>query len=469
MKILFVASECAPVLKVGGLGDFIGSLPKVLKDFGLDVRVVIPFPEKIQREKLNFNLISDFYFKKGRILIWQTFLPKTEIPIFLLENKKYLTPGEIYPQINDFKSFRKFLFFSNAILEIFPKIGWEPEVLHCNEWETAFVAPLLKIKNQKLKIKTLLTIHNLSIQGKWNAKEIFQFLNLKGKEIKSLKERDKDGDFNILQQGILNSDILTTVSPTYAKEILTKEYGEGLEEILKKNKRKLFGILNGIDTEIFDPETDKNLKVNYPLKNIEREIENKIELQEILNLPKNPEIPLIGFIGRLIAQKGLDLFEKVIPDLIRLNVEIVFLGIGKEKYEKMLIDFSKKYPKNISTNIKFDSALAQKIYGGCDIILIPSLFEPCGLVQMIAQRYGTIPIARKTGGLADTIEDEKTGFLFERFNPESFLKAIERCLKVFQDKKEWQRMIKKAMAKDFSWKKSAKEYLKLYQKLISQR
>ena len=466
MKILFVATECAPILKVGGLGDFIGSLPKALKDFGLDVRLVIPFPEKIQREKLNFNLISDFYFKKGRILIWQTFLPKTEIPIFLLENKKYLTPGEIYPQINDFKSFRKFLFFSNAILEIFPKIGWEPEVLHCNEWETAFVAPLLKIKNQKSKIKTLLTIHNLSVQGKWNAKEIFQFLNLKGDEIKSLKERGKNGDFNILQQGILNSDILTTVSPTYAKEILTKEHGAGLEEILKKNKRKIFGILNGIDTEIFDPKTDKNLKVNYSFKNIEKKIENKIGLQKISNLPKSPEIPLTGFIGRLIAQKGLDLFEKVIPKLVRKNLQIVFLGTGEKKCEEMLSQFSRKYPKNISANIKFDPVLAQKIYGGCDIILIPSLFEPCGLVQMIAQRYGTIPIARKTGGLADTIEDGKTGFLFERFKPESFLKAIERCLKVFQDKKEWQRMVKKVMAKDFSWKKSAKEYFKFYQKLI---
>jgi len=463
LKILFAATECAPFIKVGGLADFVASLAKELKNLGLDVRIVIPFYQKIQKEELNF--ISDFYLDKERIAIWQGFLPKTEIPVYFLENKNYLTKGEIYPPFDDFNGIKKFLFFSKTVLEIFKKINWQPEIIHCNEWETAFVIPLLKIKDRKSKVKNILTIHNLSLQGKWNAKEVFNFLKLKGDEIGSLKIRDRDNDLNILEQGILNSDIVTTVSPTYSKEILTKEYGEGLEEDLKK--KKPVGILNGIDNEIFNPETDPNLKANYSQKNFENKKINKIDLQEILNFKKDEKIPLAGFISRLVRQKGLDLFEKVIPDFVKIGLQVVFLGMGEKKYEKMLFNFSKKYPKNISVNIKFDPVLAQKIYGGADFILMPSLFEPCGLVQMIAQRYGTIPIARKTGGLSDTIEDGKTGFLFEKYNTFEFLKAIKRGIFAFRDKSIWKKMVKRAMEKDFSWKKSAKKYLSLYKKLIN--
>jgi starch synthase len=462
MKVLFVSSECAPFAKVGGLADFIASLPKELKNFGLDVRICLPLYQKIKKEKWNLKLISNFYLNKERVFIWQGFLPKTEIPIYFLENERYLSKGEIYPPLFDFEGIKRFLFFSKAVLETFKKIDWQPDIIHCNEWETAFIAPLLKI--EKSKIKNLLTIHNLSIQGKWNAKDIFNFLKLKGEEIESLKIRDRDGDLNILEQGILNSDIVTTVSPTYSKEILTKEYGEGLEEDLRK--KKPIGILNGIDDEFFNPETDPNLKANYSSKDFENKKINKIDLQEILTFKKDEKIPLAGFVSRLVEQKGLDLFEKIIPDLARIGLQLVFLGVGEEKYERMLLDFSKKYPKNVSANIKFDPILAQKIYGGCDIVLIPSLFEPCGLTQMIAMRYGTIPVARKTGGLNDTIEDGKTGFLFENYDAKSFLEAIKRCLKIYNEKEKWQKMTKEAMKKDFSWKKSAREYLKIYQNLI---
>lgn len=463
MKVLFVAPECGPIIKVGGLANVIESLSKALKNLGADVKIVIPKYEVVNGKKWNLEKVSSFYLDKEKINIWQGLL-SSDIVIYFLENKNYLGKQKIYPSIEDFESFEKFLFFSKAVLEIFPKIGWKPDILHCNEWETAFIAPLLKIKNQKSKIKTILTIHNLSVQGKWNAKDIFRFLNLKGNEIESLKIRDGDGDFNLLQQGILNVDFLTTVSPTYAKEILTKEQGFGLEKDLKK--RKIVGILNGIDTEFFNPKTDKNLKTNYSLENVEKKIENKIELQKILKFKKDEKTPLLSFIGRLTLQKGIDLFKNAVPKLVKKNLQIVFLGTGEKKYEEMLSRFQKKYPKNVSVHIEFNETLGQKIYGGSDIILIPSLFEPCGLVQMIAQRYGTIPVARKTGGLADTIEDNKTGFLFKEFKWESFLNTIEKCLNVFQDKKKWGKIVKRAMRKDFSWKKSAKEYLKIYQNLI---
>lgn len=469
MKVAFIASECTPFIKVGGLADVIGSLPRALQNFGIDVRILIPKYEEINEKNYNLKLISSFYFKKEKIKIWQGVLPQSKVVCYFLENKKYLSSGEMYLPVEDFQSLGRFLFFSQLVLETFEKINFKPQILHCHDWETAIIPSLLKIKNQKTKIKnqkTILTIHNLSTQGKWKPEEVLGFLGLKGDEIETLKARDKDGDFNVLQQGILEADILNTVSPTYSREILTEKYGEGLEKTLRKRKKDLFGILNGIDYDFFNPETDKNLKANYSLKNLERKKINKIHLQEILNLQKNENLPLLGFISRLIKQKGLDLIGKVIPDLVSLNCQIVFLGKGEEKYEKMLFEFSKKFPQNISTNIKFDPVLAQKIYAGCDIFLIPSLFEPCGLIQMIAMRYGSIPVARKTGGLSDTIEDGKTGFLFKEYSAVDFLKAIKRCLKIFENKKEWGKMIKRAMRKDFSWKKSAKEYLKIYKKLL---
>ncbi len=464
MKILFAASECAPIAKVGGLADVVGSLPRVLKNLGLDVKIVIPKYEMAREEEWNLKMVACFDLAEEKIFIWQGFLPKSDVLIYLLENKKYLSQGEIYSSSADFKGFERFLFFSKAVLEFFKKIGWSPDILHCHDWETAIIPSLIKIG--KLKTKTMLTIHNLSHQGNWNSKDIFDFLKLKGDEVKSFKMRDKNNNFNILQQGIVNVNLLTTVSPTYNKEILTKKYGERLEKDLRKNKNKLFGILNGIDTEIFNPETDKNLKANYSLKNIDKKIENKIDLQEISNFEKDPKIPLFGFIGRLTSQKGINLIIETLPQLLKSGYQFVVLGVGSSNYEQKLLELSQKYPQNVSVNIKFDPVLTQKIYAGCDIILIPSLFEPCGLIQMFGQRYGTIPVARRTGGLVDTIEDGKTGFLFKKYDSKSFLKAIKKCLKTFKTKRVWQKMIKRAMKKDFSWEKSAKEYLKLYQRLL---
>jgi len=462
MKILFVASECAPLAKVGGLADVVGVLPKILENLGVDVRVCLPKYQTIDLNKHKFELIAkNLITKTEKVNIYQGFLPESQVIVHLLENKKYLSQNGIY-----FDEIQRFLFFSQVILEIFPAINWFPDIIHCHDWHAAIIPLLLKSENYNLAPKTLLTIHNLAQQGKWNAKEVMDLLNLKKEKIRSSEIKNAAEDFNSLQQGILHADLINTVSPTYAREFLTQEYGEGLESYLLKRKKEVSGILNGIDEKKFNPETDTNLKFNYSFQNLERKIENKIHLQEKLNLTKNHQIPLLGFIGRLDHQKGLDLMIEITPDLIKNNSQLVILGKGNPDYEKKLLKLSQKYPQNISSQIKFDSVLAQKIFAGADILLIPSRFEPCGLVQMIAMRYGTIPVARKTGGLADTIETGKTGFLFEEYNAESFLESVEKALNLYRSREAWLKLMKKAMEKDFSWGKSALEYHQLYRRLL---
>jgi len=348
-------------------------------------------------------------------------------------------------------------------LEIFPALNWKPEIIHCHDWHTAIVPLLLNTKYQILNTKTLLTIHNLANQGRWRTKEILDFLSLRGDEVDSFKNKRKR--LNILAQGIFNTDLLNTVSKTYSREILTKGYGAGLENVLLKRKKDLFGILNGIDLDQFNPETDPNLKVNYPPSNPDKKRKNKLDIQKILNLPQK-NLPLFGSISRLTFQKGIDLILEIIPDLINSDCQLVILGTGEKNFEEKLLKLARKYPQNISVQIKFDPVLAQKIYAGSDFFLMPSRFEPCGLGQLIAQRYGTIPIARKTGGLSDTIEDEKTGFLFKEYKSRAFWKAIGRALKIYVKKKDLKEMQKRAMKKDFSWRRSAQKYLNLYEKLL---
>jgi starch synthase len=458
IKVFQVATECTPLAKVGGLGDVVPSLSKALFELGVDVSIFLPKYSFLK----NFKFFDSFYFRREKINVYYDFLEGTKIKIFLFEEKKFLKKHKIYEGPALF-SIKKFLLFSLLVFEFLKKFPF-PKIVHCHDWHTAILPLILKSKETK-NTRSVLTIHNLSHQGKWQEKEILNFLNLE-KKIKSLEKKDKNRDFNILQQGILNADIITTVSPTYSKEILTKDFGMSLENDLKKRKKDLFGILNGIDTEVLDPEKDPYLKRNYSTKNFERKTENKIDLQKILKLKVDQKIPVFSFIGRLDFQKGIPLLINALPFFKKLNSQVVILGKGEKKFEEILKEISKKY-SNVSIQIKFDSILAQKIYGGADFILMPSLFEPCGLVQMIAQRYGTIPIARKTGGLSDTIEDGKTGFLFEKYNTFEFLKAVKRGIFAFNDKSTWKKMVKRAMKKDFSWKKSAKKYLSLYKKLIN--
>ncbi|MDD5145973.1 MAG: glycogen/starch synthase [Candidatus Pacebacteria bacterium] len=467
LKVLFVASECNPIAKVGGLADVIGSLPKALDELGIDVRLALPKYGVIDNKKYPSKLVASGINVLGeKINIYQTFLPESKIIVYLLENEKFFSENHIYFErtafVGSFREIERFLFFSESVLKIFDAISWFPDVLHCHDWHTSFVPVFAKIKKQN--IKTLLTIHNLANQGRWNKKEILNFLRIKGNELESFKAGEKD-DLNIFEQGILNADILNTVSKNYREEILTAEFGEKVENSLKKRKKDLHGILNGLDVEKFNPKTDPDLKINYSPDNLERRLENKTDLQKILGFETNKKIPILGLINRLADQKGIDLVIEIIPELVKMRVQLVILGVGAIEYEKKLRELCQKYPKNVSSQIKFDAALAQKIYGGIDIFLMPSRFEPCGLGQMIAMRYGAIPVVRKTGGLADTVKNNKTGFLFEKYESSELLKTVKLALNVYKNKKAWAKIVKMAMSQDFSWQKSSKEYLKLYKKL----
>ncbi|MBZ9569655.1 glycogen synthase [Patescibacteria group bacterium] len=463
LKTLFIASECAPIAKIGGLADVTGALPKALKPLGVDVSVILPFYKviKIKKNKLKLvkkNIPVIFNRKKESFNLWKTFLPNTNVPLFLIENKKYFSGKGVYVE-SDASSggseaeAGRFLFLSVAGIEIAKLMN--ADILHCQDWHTAII-PFI-IKKEGHKIKTLLTIHNLGYQGIYPNKLVNKFLGTNFPE----------KNVNCLKLGILNTDLLNTVSKTYSREILTKKYGEGLKKILLKRKKDLSGILNGIDQDRFNPKTDSSLKANYSFSNLNKKKENKIDLQRILKLPQNQKTPLFSFIGRLTSQKGVDLICKIAPFLVNSSCQLVVLGKGERKYEKNLLKLARKYKKNISVKIKFDSALAQNIYAGSDFFLMPSKFEPCGLGQLISQRYGTIPIGRETGGLSDTIRHGKTGFLFKEYKAEAFLRSIKRALKFYQNEKEWKKLIERAMKKDFSWKKSAKEYIKLYRKLLS--
>jgi starch synthase len=479
LKVLFAASELALLAKVGGLGDVIESLPKTLKKMGVDVRIIMPRYEVIDKNKAEF--IKDIKVRTGdgsgqKVSVYLTHISGSEVEVYLLDNEKYLSGGGIYMDrsafVSQFQEVERFLFFCMAAAEFMKSGVFQPDIVHCHDWHTGFLMHLLE--KHKTNSQTVFTIHNLANQGVWNKKEVFDFLF--GPAGHSQDFYSPEGNnINLMAEGIINCDLLTTVSPTYAKEITTKEYGEGLEDIIKKKKKDLAGIVNGIDTEFFN--SQKNPHINhFDDDDLGGKENNKKFLQEKFGLKKDLSIPLLSVVSRLTYQKGMDLLLTVTGQLVdRYGAQLVVLGRGDPKIENEFLQLQKKYPLNVAIDTEFSEEVANKIYGGSDIILIPSKFEPCGLTQMIANAYGTIPVVRKTGGLADTIEPYKNkkgivlgnGFVFEKYEAAEFLKEIERALDVYLNKKDnWQSLIKNAMKKDFSWDVSAKEYLDVYKKLI---
>ena len=443
MKVLFIASECTPIAKVGGLADVVGSLPKSLKKLGVDISVLIPFYGAIKLKKEEIKLVLKeaavfFDGKKEKFNLWQTTLPKSKVPVFLIENNKYFK-GNVYIETDassggSATEAKRFFFLSKVGIKLAET--FKIDILHCHDWHTAII-PFL-IKKEKLQLKNLLTIHNLQYQGLYPYQIVNQLLNTK-----FIK------DVNCLKQGILNAKIITTVSPTYAKEILTKEYGAGLEPVLLKRKEDLHGILNGID------------KINYSL---DKKQADKRKLQKICKLAQNPKVPVIALIGRLTEQKGFDILNPILDELGKMDLQLIVLAAGYPKYEKELIRAEKKFPDKLSINIKFDAKLAEQIYAGADMFLMPSQFEPCGLGQMIAMSYGTVPIVRAVGGLKDTVTEE-TGFLFKNYDAQELLQLIKKALGVYENKKTWKQVQINGIKQDFSWDKSAKRYLEIYQKL----
>ena len=477
-KILFAASECVPFIKTGGLADVVGSLPKDFDKEKYDVRVVIPKYMCMKQEwKEKLEYITNFYMDiAGQSQYVGIFrLVHDGVTFYFIDNEYYFSgfaPYDGDPKWN----IEKFAFFSKAVLSILPVIGFRPELIHCHDWQTGLIPVYLDnfryLGEYYRGIKTVMTIHNLKFQGVWDTKAVQKITGLPDYYFAPDKlEAYKDA--NYLKGGIVYADRVTTVSNSYAEEIKTPFYGEKLDGLMNARANCLSGIVNGIDYEDYNPLTDNKIERNYDVSNFRKEkIKNKIALQKELGLEENQKTMMIGVVSRLTDQKGFDLVAYVMDELCQDAVQIVVLGTGEEQYENMFRHFAWKYPGKVSANIYYSEAMSHKIYASCDAFLMPSLFEPCGLSQLMSLRYGTVPIVRETGGLKDTVEPyneyEKTGtgFSFMNYNAHEMLATVRYAEQIYYDKKrDWNKIVERAMNKDFSWKNSAKLYEELYENM----
>ena len=478
MRVLFVASEANPFIKSGGLGDVAGALPKALAQKGADVRVIIPKYKDINwevKEKLRF--IKSFNVSVGwrerYCGVWECLY--NGVTYYVLDNEQYFYRDGIYGFYDDAE---RFAFFDRAVLDTLREIDWQPDLIHCNDWQTGMLPVLLKFEYKRKdrfywNMKCVYSIHNIAFQGVFDPNilpELFGF-DLELYENKALKF---DNGVSFMKGGLYYSDIITTVSNSYAEEIQTPQYGERLDGVLRERAYALRGIINGIDYDEFNPKEDKYLSKNYDVNSIENKALNKIELQKDLRLNIDANIPMIGIVTRLTSQKGIDLLINILDRLLQQNIQLVILGTGDKHYEDHFKWLNHRYAGKVSANIKFDNALANKIYAASDMFLMPSLFEPCGLGQLIALRYGTIPIVRETGGLKDTVipYNEYTGygngFSFVNYNEDELYNIIQYALLIYSNKEKWNGLVKNAMNSDNSWNKSADIYLNMYRELTHQ-
>lgn len=474
-KILFVASEGVPFIKTGGLADVVGSLPKCIDRQYFDVRVVLPKYTCMRQEmkdKLSYvtHFYMDFHWKNEYVGI--LYAEVDGVKYYFIDNESFFNGFKPYSD-NALFEIEKYAFFSKAALSILPVIDFRPDIIHCHDWQTGLIPVYLKERFQGSDfyrgIKSIMTIHNLKFQGKWSVKEVKDITGLPDYYFTPDKlEAYKDA--NLLKGGIVYADAITTVSPTYAEEIKTPFYGENLDGLLRARSHDLRGIINGIDTDDFNPETDKNIEYNYNAMNFRKEkIKNKRALQAELGLEQDDKKFMIGIVSRLTDQKGFDLIAYIMDELCQSNVQIVVLGTGEERYENMFRHFDWKYNNKVSANIYYSDALSHKIYAASDAFLMPSLFEPCGLSQLMSLRYGTVPIVRETGGLKDTVqpynefEGTGTGFSFKNYNAHEMLNTIRYAERVYYDRKrEWNKIVDRGMAQDYSWNNSAKQYEEMY-------
>lgn len=486
LRVLFAAAELTPLAKVGGLGDVIGALPKSLKALGVDVRIVIPKYGIINPATYPLTLVKRgipvrFDGKEELFDLSSTPLPGSDVPVYLIDHAT-IGGGTIYFEKDASSSgneneCRRFTFFANAIPELFAAATFWPDIVHAHDWHVGILPLLLKLRRKtdpRFKaIRTLFTIHNLAYQGKYNAGLALRLLGLSETEHPSLAERvGTTRELNYLVEAIFASDAITTVSPNYALEILTPAFGEGVEGYLTLRRESLSGIVNGIDVDRFNPETDEALAARYSSHNLEGKKEDKAALQQSLGLRVDPSLPLLTFIGRLTDQKGVDLLPPILETLLQEKIQFIILGTGSEKHEAMARQMAAAAPGSVVARIAFDAKLAQQLYAGADLFVMPSRFEPCGLGQMIAMRYGTVPVVRATGGLKDTVPQfnpstgEGTGFMFEPYEPQALLESLTQAIQLYRtDQNAWQRCMENGMRQDFSWTKSSQAYLDLYRKL----
>jgi len=489
LNVLFVTSEVEPFSKTGGLADVSSSLPKAIKSLGHEIRIITPRYRFIGERKFKLHDIIRLHEIPVQVgaktligNVKSSFIDnqKDKVQIYFLDNQEYFGRDGIYQSPTTKKDYKdndeRFIFFARGVLETLKQLGWTPDIIHCNDWQTGLIPAYLKTlyKDDPLfsSVRTIFTIHNMAYQGIF-PRESFEKSNLP-KELFSHEGVEAYGNFNFLKTGIVFADAITTVSKKYAQEICSNdEIGAGLSGLLSTRKKDLYGIINGIDDTIWDPINDNFIYRKYDSKSIEAKYDNKQALIEKFSLDNTKEMPMIGSIGRMVELKGYDLIISIIEDILKLDVLYVMLSSGDKELEKKFEQIQKKYPKKFALILGYDEELAHLIEAGSDIFLMPSKFEPCGLNQMYSMRYGTVPIVHATGGLDDTVEDYQgngkgTGFKFYKYDAKELLKTIQRALKVYQQPEEWKKIMRNGMAMDFSWHRSALEYINLYKNILKQ-
>lgn len=472
MKVLFATSEAYPYAMSGGLADVAGALPKALRKRLIGCRVVLPLYEGISEElRAGMQFITSITVPVAwRRQYCGIFEAKHDgVIYYLIDNQYYFKRGGLYGHYDDAE---RFAFFSRAVLEMIPHIDFVPDIIHCNDWQTALVPVFLDTLYRNCdpykSIKTFFTIHNIQYQGKYGKELISDVLGLPENTSNIV---EYDGCVNLMKGAVECADRITTVSPTYAEEIKDPWFAHGLDGIIRDRAFKLCGIVNGIDTDVYDPTTDNHLWENYSVDDISGKAVNKAELQKLCGLPERPDVPLIGMVSRLVTHKGLDLVKFVFDSMISSDVQFVILGSGEWEFETYFHSQMQAHPDKVALKLGFIPDLAHKIYSGADIFLMPSKSEPCGLAQMIALRYGTVPVVRETGGLKDTVTDSGdnvgNGFTFQSYNAHDMARAVERATEGYRNREGWAELVKRDMKCDNSWGRSAGAYIKLYKEILA--
>jgi len=480
MKIAFVSSEAVPYVKTGGLADVAGSLPKELAKLGCEVKLFIPKYSTIENEKYGLRYNGDIGEMPIRINVqtqavhlYQAKLPGSKVEVNFIDCPRYFHRASIYT--NDLDEDERFILFSKAVIETIQRMNWAPDVIHCNDWQTGLLPLFLKDNyswDRMLdKTSTLFTIHNIGYQGRFSKSTMFN-AELSGELYYPDGPIEFEDSISFMKTGIMFADLINTVSNKYSREILTPEFGAGLEKTLKTRKPDLYGILNGADYNVWNPGVDSHIPYNYSINDLSGKLKNKKYLLDHFKMPFNEKIPLIGIVSRMVAQKGYDIFSEAISELMTLNAQWIILGGGEDKYESMFRALTNNLPHKVGVYIGYNNELSHLVEAGADMFLMPSRYEPCGLNQIYSLKYGTVPIVRKTGGLADTIHDwdelqsynldTGTGFSFNDHSGYALFKSVERAVNCFSVKSAWKKLQSNGMKKDYSWKHSAEQYIELY-------
>ncbi len=481
LSILMVSAEVHPLAKVGGLADVMGALPRALAEAGHDVKIALPFYKKIKdggaktspiREAGEFDIPLGDSTATARA--YSTKLPGTKVEVLLIENDRFFGRDGIYSSAATGEDFsdnaERYIFFSKAALRLARLMDLRPDIIHCHDHQTGFIPAWLRDEPRAddyfRNTGVVYTIHNLAYQGVFPRRTGY-VAGFSEHMMQPMGGVEFHGDVNMMKAGIIYSDTITTVSPTYAREIQTAEFGYGLEGVLRSRQRDLVGILNGADYSVWNPESDKLIPYRYSVQDRTGKRLCREHLIKRLGLKAGEGVPLIGMISRLVDQKGFDLVAGAFDEMIGLDLGVVILGTGEKKYHELLSDYAARHPDRVSVNIAFDEELAHQIEAGCDMFLMPSKYEPCGLNQMYSMKYGTIPVVRKTGGLADSVIDlaaaaDSTGFVFEEYSAAELLETVRRAREAFRDGNAWKELMLRAMKRDFSWEQQARQYVDTY-------